>query len=265
MKLPSCSLIISTYNRPQALDLVLESVLHQSYHAEEVLIADDGSNEATAELIQQYQKQLPIRHIWHEDVGFRKAAILNQAIAVAQGEYLVQVDGDCILHRHFIKDHLNLAEPNVYLYGSRVNIKRSHLPTLFSQRQIKFGFFAKGISKRSRNIHAPALSELYRKTTTLPHQFRGCNTSFWKRDVIAVNGYNQDFSGWGREDSELIIRLINHGVLGKRVRYRGIVYHIYHPEQSRDNLNTNDQIQQQTIKHNLSRCHNGIDQYLSRK
>lgn len=262
MKTPSCSLIISTYNWPQALALVLDSVLQQSHHADEILIADDGSDAATAELIRRYQKRLPIRHIWHKDQGFRKAAILNQAIAVAQGEYLIQVDGDCILHRHFIRDHLALAEPNVYLYGSRVNIKQNHLPSLFARRQTRFGFFAKGIGKRTRNIHAPVLSRQYRKTAVLPHKFRGCNASFWRQDVIAVNGYNQDFNGWGREDSELIIRLINHGVLGKRIRYRGIVYHIYHPEQPRNNLNINDQIQQQTIDQALSRCHNGIDQYL---
>jgi glycosyltransferase involved in cell wall biosynthesis len=263
-KRPSTSLLISTYNWHQALELVLLSIKKQTVLPNEVLIADDGSTDETKALIASFQKifQIPIHHFWHEDHGFRKALILNKAIANINSEYIIQVDGDCILHKNFVQDHIAFAAKNTYLFGSRVTIKKNHLTDLFKNKEIKFNLFLKGIKKRTRTLHLPILSELYGKTNELPHKFRGCNVSFWKKDIIAVNGYNEDFKGWGREDSEIIVRLINTGVLGRRLRYRGIVYHIFHNEKPKDRLELNDDIQQNSINNNLRWCTNGIDKYL---
>jgi len=259
------SLVITTYNWHQALELVLLSVKKQRVLPNEVLIADDGSTDETKTLIASFQKifPIPIHHFWHEDNGFRKAVILNKAIANSNSDYIIQVDGDCILHENFIKDHLDLAVKNNYLFGSRVTIKKGYVTTLFNAKKITFNFFSPDIKKRTRALCIPILSSLYKVTNKLSHKFRGCNVSFWKKDFIAINGYNEDFKGWGREDSELIVRMLNKGVLGKRLRYCGIIYHIYHDEKSRSRLELNDEIQQNSIANKLTWCTNGIDKYLT--
>jgi hypothetical protein len=258
------SLLISTYNWPQALELVLLSANNQTEQPDEILIADDGSSEETKNLIEDFKKKLivPIYHFWHEDKGFRKSIILNKAIAAAKGAYIIQVDGDCILHKDFVRDHKALAQPNVYLFGSRVNIKEEFLPKLFASQKIKFNFFDKGIKKRTRNLRVPALSSLYKTTDAVSDKMRGCNVSFWKKDVIAVNGYNEEFEGWGREDSELIIRMMHNGVLGRRLRYRGIVYHIWHKVKDQSRFEINDSLQEKALAAKSKWCEKGIDKYL---
>ncbi len=258
------SLLISTYNWPEALELVLLSANLQTERPDEILIADDGSSKKTAELIKAFQKKLvtPIHHFWHEDKGFRKAIILNKAIAAAKGDYIIQVDGDCIMHKDFVRDHKALAQQNVYLFGSRVNVQEEFLPKLFSSQKIKFGFFDKGIKKRTRNLRVPALSNLYKTTNQISDKMRGCNVSFWRKDVIAVNGYNEEFEGWGREDSELIIRMMHNGVLGRRLRYRGIVYHIWHKVKDQSRFEINDTLQEKALTEGSKWCEKGIDKYL---
>ena len=259
------SLIISTYNWPEALDLVLKSALEQRALPNEIIIADDGSKDDTKQLINTYKNKfkIPLTHVWHEDDGFRKSVILNKALAKAKGEYIIQVDGDCIMHPSFVKDHLQFAKAHTYLYGSRVNIQKPYLNTLFTNKQTRFTPFSKGIKKRTRAIHAPLLSNFYKARHTFSKKFRGCNTSYFKSDFIAINGYNEDFKGWGREDSELALRFHNYGLQARRLRYRGIVYHIFHIEKSKDRLELNNSIEQDTIKNNVKWCLNGIDKYLS--
>jgi len=258
------SLIISTYNWPEALELVLKSVVNQKEMPDEVLIADDGSTNDTKQVIDRFIKDFPIPliHVWQEDNGFQKSIILNKAIAKATGDYIIQADGDCILHRFFVKDHLAFAEEQTYLFGSRVTIKKSHLETLFSKQQTRFNAFSKGIKKRTRAIYIPLFSSFYGKRNTFSNKFRGCNTSYFKTDFIAVNGYNEDFKGWGREDSELALRFHNYGLQARRIRYRGIVFHIYHLEKSKSRLEINNDIELNTINNKLVWCQNGIDKYL---
>ncbi|MFL1896114.1 glycosyltransferase family 2 protein [Aquimarina sp. 2-A2] len=261
---PKCSLIISTYNWPEALDLVLQSVLRQSVLPDEVIIADDGSTNQTEVLINNFQKTfpIPIKHIWQEDNGNQKAMIMNKAIAQASYEYIVEVDGDIIMHKHFIKDHLKFAEANYYLFGSRVTLKKSHLHKIYHNKQITFNYFSKGIKKRGRTIHFPFLTKFFKPVDQRSSKFRGCNVSFWKEDFIKVNGYNEAFKGWGREDSELIERMHNNGIKGKRLKFAGLAYHLYHLEQSKNRLKNNDLIEQQTIANKVIRTIDGIDKYL---
>ena len=259
------TLLISTYNWPEALELVLKSVLNQKVLPDEVIIADDGSTEATAELIAQYKGklQVPLVHVWHEDKGFRKSMILNKAIAAAKGDYIIQADGDCILHPCFVKDHLTFASANTYLYGSRVNIVKDYLNELFNSQKTNFHMFSKGIRKRTRTLRIPILSSLYKKGDTFSKKYRGCNTSYFKSDFIAVNGYNEAFEGWGREDSELALRFHNYGLQARRLRYRGILYHIYHNEKSKSRLEINNEIERNTIENKVVWCDRGINKYLN--
>lgn len=258
------TLIISTYNWPKALELALKSVIQQTVLPNEIIIADDGSTNKTKQIINAFRDQIliPVIHIWHRDTGFTKAIILNKAIAKAKGKYIIQFDGDCILHKHFIKDHLSFAKKDTYLFGSRVNIQKKHLSNLFKIKQIRFNFFSTGIKKRTRTIHATILSSFYKESAVFSDKFRGCNTSFFKSDFIAINGYDENFTGWGREDSELALRFHNYGLKARRLRYRAILYHIFHVEKPKNRLEINNEIQQRTIATKSVWCKNGIDKYL---
>lgn len=258
------ALLISTYNWPEALELILKSVSIQSQFPDEVIIADDGSNEVTKELIEKYKEHtnLPIKHIWQEDKGFRKSSVLNKAIAESDCDYIIQIDGDCILHKDFIKDHISRAKDGQFLYGSRVNIKKEVLPSIFKNEKFRFSFFSRDIGRRTRNLRIPLLRDRYKASPLFSSKVRGCNLSYWRKDLISVNGYNETMEGWGREDSEFILRILNKGIEGKRLRYGGIVYHLYHPESSKSHLEDNDKIQQRTIQEKLVWCENGVSKYL---
>lgn len=260
----TAALLLSTYNWPEALELVFKSILNQKQLPDEVIIADDGSKEATQILIAQFKADcpVPVKHVWHEDTGFRKATILNKAVAQTDREYIIQIDGDCILHPAFVKDHLEAAEEGVFLYGSRVNIKEEFIPTLFEKKIHGFSFLSKGIRNRTRNLHLPILGKRYKAHADFSRKYRGCNTSYFRSDFLKVNGYNEAFEGWGREDSDLAHRFLNAGLKMKRLRYRGILYHIHHPIKSKANLAENDALEQRTIQERIVRCERGVDQYL---
>ena len=261
---PKCSLITPTYNWPEALELLLLSVKNQTLLPNEVIIADDGSREETAQLIKKFQKDFPVplHHIWHEDNKNQKPAIMNKAIASAKYDYIVEIDGDIIMHKDFIKDHLSLAKKGVFLYGSRVNIQENYLDTLFEKKQTQFNVFSKGIKKRGRTLHIPFLANRYKTEDKRSSKLRGCNMSFWRNDFIKVNGYNEDLTGWGIDDSEMIQRLINIGIKGKRLKFKGLAYHIYHNEQDRSLVHLNEIIEKETTEKKLIFIEKGVNQYL---
>jgi glycosyltransferase involved in cell wall biosynthesis len=261
---PTCSLVTPTYNWPEALELLLLSIKNQTYLPNEVIIADDGSKENTKHLIQQFQKDFPVPliHVWHEDNGNQKPAIMNKAIVKAKYDYIIEIDGDIIMHKEFVKDHLSLSEKNVFLYGSRVNIQKDYSETLFKKKRIHFNFFSRGIKKRGRTLHIPFLANRYKKENGRSSKLRGCNMSFWRDDFIKVNGFNESLVGWGIDDSEMIQRLINIGIKGKRLKYKGIVYHIYHKEQNRSQYHINQLIEKETTNKKITYIEKGVDQYL---
>ncbi|WP_417887209.1 glycosyltransferase family 2 protein [Zunongwangia sp.] len=258
------ALLISTYNWPKALQLVLESILNQKKMPDEILIADDGSQNETRSLIEKFKKkyQLPITHVWQLDEGFQKSKILNKAIAISKADYIIQVDGDCILHSTFVADHLRHAKKGIFLYGSRVNLKKGALDVLYEQQKVQFNFFYSHLKNRTRNIHSNILSKFYKASPTLSSKLRGCNFSFWREDFLKVNGYNEAISGWGKEDSEFAIRLLNTGIIGKRIRYNAIVYHIWHPEECRNKVKTNENLENKTKEKRLTKCEKGVSRYL---
>ncbi len=264
MSYPSCTLITPTYNWAEALELLLLSILNQTIIPNEVIIADDGSNENTKELIKKFQSTFPVPliHIWHEDNKNQKPKIMNKGIATAKNDYIIEIDGDIIMNKYFIEDHLSFAEKGIYLYGSRVNIQESFLPELFLKKKKHFNLFSKGIKKRARTIRIPYLMNFAKITTERSSKLRGCNMSFWKSDFIKINGFNENLVGWGIDDSEMIQRLHNIGIKGKRLKNTAIAYHIYHKEQSRSQLDINDAILKQTTENKLTFIEKGINQYL---
>jgi len=258
------TLIIATYNWKEALELVLLSVLNQSVIPFEVIVADDGSKEDTKRLINNFKKRLtmPLIHVWHEDKGFRLAEIRNKAISQAKGGYIIQIDGDVILHKDFVKDHILNAEKGVFLVGSRVLLGSEVTKDIFNSKKVKFNFFSSDIKNRQHTLRIPFLSNLLRSPSEdvekVIKSVRGCNMSFWKSDLIHINGYNESMVGWGREDSEISARLINSGLCKNKLKFSGIQYHIYHKENSRERINLNDEILKNTVKNNKVYIENGI-------
>jgi glycosyltransferase involved in cell wall biosynthesis len=263
----SCSLVITTYNWPEALDLSIRSALEQSEPPNEIIIADDGSTAETAALVESHSHAagIPVRHVWQEDRGYRLAASRNRAIASAQGEYIVMVDGDMVLQRHFIRDHRQMAFKGSFIQGSRVLLPRRYTSQCFETKKIDVPLLEKGIINRKNAIRLPLLSQLLASLPGVSLKgIRGCNLSFFRKDCISVNGFNEDFTGWGREDSEFAARMINRGILRRNVKFSAVAYHLWHEENKRDSLPENDLLLEETLKSRAIICRNGIEKHLGR-
>ena len=260
------SLIIATYNWKEALELVLKSVMTQSKLPYEVIIADDGSTNSTKELVDHYRNifPVPLIHVWHEDKGFRLSIIRNKAISKAKGNYIIQIDGDTILHRNFVKDHESFAQEGQFISGSRVLLSEEYSSKIISTKNFKFNIFSKPVNNKHYHLRLPLLTKKLAKPSRdvqfVIRTVRGCNMSFWKKDLLLVNGYNEDMIGWGREDSEISARLVHLGLSKINLKFSAIQYHIYHPENSKTSLNINDSILEETIRRQKISITNGIDQ-----
>ena len=260
----NCSLIICTYNWPEALNFVVKSALEQSIAPNEIIIADDGSDNLTSQLINKLSKKslIPIIHSWQEDNGSRIPHSRNKAIAKSNYEYIIMVDGDTVLNKNFIKDHLRFASKGVYIQGSRVLLQEKYTKYLIDSITFKTpSFFMKNVKNRINIIRLPFLSLLmsYFKNQNI-RRIRGCNYSMFKEDIIKVNGFNEEITTWGREDSEFVQRLFNIGLKKQHLKFSGIQYHLFHNERSHNYINNN--ILENTIKKNIKRCNLGIDSYL---
>lgn len=257
----STTLLISTYNWKEALELVLLSVQNQSRVPNEIVIADDGSTNDTKVLIDKFRQilNIPIIHVWHEDVGFTKTIILNKALKKVTSDYIIQIDGDIILHKHFVRDHIYYAQKNVYLFGSRISLKETYSKKILSTKKIKFHWLNSGLLRKSRAIYIPLYSKQNKLSNKISSKLRGCNISYWKNDALQINGYNEDLIGWGYEDSEFAQRLLNLGVSSLRIKQAAIQFHIYHKEAPKGNTEIGDSILIKTSQENIIKCKNGIE------
>jgi glycosyltransferase involved in cell wall biosynthesis len=258
------ALIINTFNQPDYLNRVLNAVSQQRTLPDEVLLADDGSTNETKTSFDRWRAAQKFRceHVWQEHRGFRRAHILNQTIARARGEYLVFLDGDTIPHPCFIADHRDLARPALFVQGHRALIER--------KAATEFGLHEFGCDRLSAlcQFQLHGLKHAYRWPWPLRRVrqdlrgVRGCNLAIWRSDLVRVNGYNEAFTGWGREDSELAVRLTNSGVRRLDVRGWALCYHLWHPPVSRDELPANDELLVRAIREVATRCERGLDQHL---
>ncbi|ABB24652.1 glycosyltransferase family 2 protein [Pelodictyon luteolum] len=266
-----CSLVITTYNWPEALELSLRSALRQSEVPDEVIVADDGSRSDTARLVEEYRQSssIPVVHVWQEDLGFRAAASRNRAIAAACGEYVVIIDGDMVLHSDFIRDHKQLSRENTFVQGSRVMLSRQTTEARLVSKNIDISPFGRGVGNRKSAVRLPWLAGMLARPTEALRGIRSCNMSFFRADCIRVNGFNEDFTGWGREDSEFAVRMINSGVLRRNVRFSAIAAHLWHRENNKEAtggaLAENDRILQEAMMVKKTWCPNGIDKYLEKQ
>ena len=258
------SLIISTYERPGPLEQVLQGVQRQSQMPLEILIADDGSGPATRALISQWQTRLaaPLRHLWQPDLGFRKTLILNRAIASAKRDYIVLLDGDCVPHPKFIADHAALAEKNFWVQGRRCFVKEKFAPAFSAAATPVWQWMLAGrITGLAKAVRLPF--PLVRRNTG-QRGIIGCNMGFWREDLLAINGFDEEYTGWGiGEDSDLGTRLYHLGRPRKFVYGHAIVYHLNHPMLARSHVQASRQRLAETIRSGKIRCARGIEPWLA--
>lgn len=259
MPLPRLSLVISTYNRPGTLRQVLDGVARQSLPPHEVLIADDGSTPPTRDCVRDWagKQSFPVRHVWHSDDGFRKTIILNQAVAESTGDYLVFTDGDCIPHHRFVEDHRTLAEPGFWVQGRRCFVKEPWVDAFEPGRTPVWRWMLMGrISGASKGIRLPM--PIVRRDTA-QRGIIGCNLAVWREDLVAVNGFDEEYSGWGiGEDSDLGTRLYHLGRRRKFVYAQAIVYHLNHPPAPRGHVEASLARLADTMSSGRIRCARGL-------
>lgn len=227
---------------------------------DEVIIADDGSTTDTRDVIDNMMEDFPVPviHIWQKDLGFRKSLILNKAVDKASGIYIVQIDGDVILDKHFIADHVSVAEQGFFVRGTRAHIPQHLVDDTCRKALINYNYFSPGLVHRFNALRIPSLAFLMEKKSQKSNGVRGSNFAFWKADFLLANGYDNELTGWGHEDEELAARLINNGIWRKSVKFKCVQFHLYHSVScySRKPLHVNQV--EQTRLHKLKMSKNGI-------
>lgn len=263
----TCSLLISTYNWPEALRQCLQSIEKQIELPDEIIICDDGSGPETKKTIDEFRPRIksPIIHVWHEDEGFQLAKIRNKGIASARSDYIIQIDGDLILDKNFIKDHKLFSRSNCFVTGSRVLLSEATTGQILMNQNRSSSLRSYKERNWSNGLRAPILRDFlankYKTKGKHKYYVKGCNMAFWKKDLQLVNGYNEAFIGWGREDSEIAIRLINAGIRKRFIKFGGICYHLYHKEAARELEKENVNKMNLAIKDKLVKSPKGLDQY----
>jgi glycosyltransferase involved in cell wall biosynthesis len=259
----SSTLIVTTYEWPAALDLTLKSIARQSIAPGEVIVADDGSGPDTARVIERWRGCIgaPLTHLWQPHEGFRLARSRNRAIAAAKGEYLIIVDGDMVLHRHFVADHLNAARPNSFIQGVRLLTEAATAQRMLREGALDLSPFSRGIRRRRHAVRSLPLSRAVFWARVGQKAIRGCNQAYWKSDLLRVNGFNEAFVGWGREDNEIAARLYNIGVRRRNLKFQALAIHLHHPPRHPPGVNPNDSLLHQAIAQGLTWCRLGLDRH----
>jgi glycosyltransferase involved in cell wall biosynthesis len=258
------SVIITTYNRPRYLQRVMEGYLRQSRLPEQLVIADDGSREETALMVKERaaRAKIEVKHVWHEDKGFRAAAVRNKAIAGCSGEYLLLCDDDSIPGPRMVEDHLRYAEEGHFIQGHRV-LLGPRISESFTFKDISpWKTLLSSIKGEAGNaLNGLRLPLPLIKTSRDLKGIRSCNMSLFRGDIMAVNGFNEDFVGWGKEDSELVVRLYKYGLKRKDLKFRACCYHLHHRHYETENLESNMALLREAEKDDKYRCSNGITKY----
>ena len=262
------SVVVTTYNREDALDAVLRALARQSDADFEVVVADDGSASATAELVAAWKPKLghPLAHVWHEDRGFRAAEIRNRAILAARGAYLIFLDGDCLARPDFVAAHRRLAEPGWFVTGNRILLSPALTEKVLREKLRPEGWrFATFVAQRLRGgvnrlgalLHLP-LGPLRRLRRKQWQGARSANLAVWRADQAKVDGFDADYSGWGKEDSDIIVRLLRAGVKRKDGAFATGVLHLWHAPADRARLPTNERKLSDIIASDEIRAQRGL-------
>ncbi len=271
------SVILSTYNQPAWLEKVLLAYTLQDFRDFELLIADDGSRGETRRLIARFAREadFPIRHIWHEDRGFRRSIILNAAILASMGDYLVFSDGDCIPRQDFIRTHMELAEPGCFLSGGSIHLSMRTSRSISRQDVVQGRFWdprwldlrGQSLGRRRLRLVQPGITAalLDHLTTTKP-TWNLNNASTWRSPLFAVNGMEREMQYKGA-DRALGSRLENLGLRGKRIRFRAVLLHLDHarPYETSESTRKNLAIRRRIVEQREVRARDGLRELFARR
>jgi glycosyltransferase involved in cell wall biosynthesis len=262
--------VFTTYNRPHDLSRVLAGYARQTHERFEVVIADDGSGAATRECIERARRDwnLDIRHVWHEDDGFRKCKILNRAIEETRAEYLIFSDGDCIPHPEFIAGHLDLARPGYFVSGGCVRLGEQATRAVQNTDVLDGRAFdarwllahgESAVNLRKLRLSAPPWHNVMNTITTTRPTWNGHNSSTWREEVLAVNGFDERL-GYGGLDREFGERLERCGMKGIQARYSLICLHLDHPRpyRAREIMDANLKIRRDNARLRVRRTTHGL-------
>ena len=267
----TAAVIVTTYNRPDALQAVLEGFREQDARDFELLIADDGSTGETRDVVEAYARTAPhaVRHVWQEDEGFRAGAARNRALAQTGADYVVFTDGDCVPPPFFVSRHLELAEPGYFLAANRMLLSEAFTRRVLERRIPIHRWGAPrwlaAWAKRDVNRALP-LAHLpdWNFRVSHPERWSGvktCNLSAWRSDLLRVNGFDERYAGWGLEDSDLVIRLLHAGVKHKSARFAAPVFHLWHRENDRSRLDENRRKLDEILGSQRTEAMVGLDRY----
>lgn len=266
--MPRPALVITTHERPDALAAVLDSVSRQSAPPAMVVIADDGSGSQTGALIDDFARRasVSVRVVRQEHRGFRVARLRNLAIAAlapGDADYVVFVDGDMLLHPDFIADHLGIARGGWFTQGVRVLADAALTQRLIATPATQPTPFTAGLGglRRAYLLRSPVLAAALRRPANALIAVKSCNFAAWRDDLVRVNGFDEDFEGWGPEDKELAQRLRHAGVRRQTLLFGGIATHLHHPAASRDALPANLARLAVTRRERRIRCAHGLDSH----
>lgn len=269
MKRPSIAVIVSTYERPDALAAVLRALADQDDRDFDVIVADDGSGDETRSIVDRFHSELAsLQHVWQEDEGFRLSASRNRAIAAARAEVLVFIDGDCLVRPDYVRRLRALICPGAFLRGSRVRISERLTRTVLeaelpAQRWPLVAWighrFRGGVDRVHPLLRLP-LGPLRGGRPRRLDGAHGCNLAVWRDDLIAVNGFDESFEGWGEEDRDLVARLVRSGVRRIDGRYAIPVLHLWHPTRAPDEGNRRRLEDRRTSS--ITRAEVGLEQHL---
>jgi GT2 family glycosyltransferase len=259
----SCGLVVTTHERPEALARVLEAVAAQSRPPDELIVADDGSGQATAGVVARHAEaaRYPVHHVWQPHEGFRAGRIRNAAIARTRCDYVVLLDGDMVPHPAFLADHLALARPARYSQGVRILLDAPATRRLLEPQRRLPGWLSPGLGLRRRAyaLRAPGLARALRTAANGLVAVKGCNQGFWREDLVAVNGFDETITGWGAEDKELCARLANAGVRRQTLLFAAVAWHLEHAPASRARADVNRARWRETVRQRRIRCQAGLD------
>ena len=271
MVLPKITVIIATYNKTDWLEKVLHGYSIQTYEDFEIIIADDGSTEETKVLIDRFKKdcQVEITHCWHEDKGYRRQKILNESIVMAKYDYILFTDGDCIPRADFVETHARHAEKGYFLSGGYCKLPMDISEAIDeddikSKRCFEVKWLKKQGTLSGKNIlklsAKDGFADFLNAVTPTGATFNNCNSSAWKSDLIAINGYDERMQ-YGGPDRELGERLVNNGIRTKQIRYTGICLHLDHPRsyKTKESIDKNLKIRAYTKKQKVTRTPYGIE------
>ena len=232
----------------------------------EVCIADDGSTKDTQQIIENFQQNsaFPILHAWQDDRGFRAASARNNAVRMSSGDYLLFLDGDCIPRPNWIQQHLTLSEKHAFVAGNRVLLDETLSHAIETHRIPFTDLFGLNVLRHKEHINRLIpllkipLGSMRKLKPTSWAKVRTCNLGIWRQDFLAVNGFDEAYEGWGFEDSDLAIRLINLGMQRKLGLFATTVFHLYHRENDRHLAGINRQRLEQRLQNKITLPEKGL-------